>query len=490
MPASPTSPPGRQPLLSGLGLFTVLLGAALAPIDQFIVNVALPDIRTELHASAADLVWVVAAFGLALALLQVVGGRVGDAFGRRRLFQIGMLAFSVTSLLCGLAPTIGALIAARAAQGAAAALLVPQVLAIIQATTDPAARRRVLGLYGATGGIAMVIGQVLGGVLVTADVAGTGWRPVFFVVVPIGLLVAVMAGRTIPETRSDHPLAIDGRGTILLGITVLALLVPLTLGESIGWPLWTWASLAISPLLLWWFLRVEHRLEQDGRGPLMPPSLLRYERMGRGLLLFLPFFMAFGGFLFVFPITLQEGLHFSAIEAGLVLTPFALAFLAVSLMATRLGRLFGHRVMIYGPIIEITGIGLLIAASVAWWPNLTLLELAPGSAIAGAGQAMMIPAIYQLVLSGVPVEQAGAGSGALTTTQQVFLATGVAIIGATFAALTLPGPDGMRTAFAVSLGIVAALIAAIGLLAHRMHRPTARAGAGCTGGRDVPAFHA
>jgi MFS family permease len=462
-----------EPRLTGLGLLTVLLGAALAPTDQFIVNVALPDIRLQLHGSAADLEWVVAAFGLALALLQVIGGRVGDAFGRRRLFRVGILAFCGASLLCGLAPTIGALIAARATQGASAALMVPQVLSIIQATTDHASRRRVLGLYGATGGIAMVVGQVLGGVLVTADIGGSGWRPVFFVVVPVGLLVALLAGRTIPESRSPHPLAVDGRGTVLLGLAVLTLLVPLTLGESVGWPPWTWLSLAIAPALLWAFLHVERRLEAAGSAPLLRPSLLRYKRMGRGLLLFLPFFMAFGGFLFVFPITLQEGLGFSPVEAGLVLTPFALRFMVVSLLATPIGLRLGFRVMIVGPAIEIVGIALLVGAALAWWPHLTIAELAPGSAIAGVGQATMIPAIYQLVLADVPVEDAGAGSGVLTTTQQVFLAIGVATVGATFAGLTLPGPDGMRTAFTVSLAIVAALIASIGVLATVIHRPRA-----------------
>lgn len=193
------------PHLSGLGLFTVLLGAALPLIDFFIVNVALPSIEHDLAAGPALLELVVGGYGVAYAVLLVLGGRVGDSLGRRRLFLVGMAAFGVTSLACGLAPTAWALVAARVAQGAAAALMLPQVLATIQATTEGPRRAHAMSLYGATGGLSMVAGQILGGVLVAADLAGTGWRAVFLVNVPVVLVGLVLAVRSVPDTRAAGP---------------------------------------------------------------------------------------------------------------------------------------------------------------------------------------------------------------------------------------------------------------------------------------------
>src|SRR5690349_10992156 len=206
---SPVAPPA----LNGLGLFTVLLAAALPLIDFFIVNVALPTIGRDLHASESVLELVVAGYGLAYAVLLVLGGRLGDLFGRRRLFLGGMAAFGVTSLACGLAPSAWTLVAARVAQGAAAAAMLPQVLATIQSATAGPRRAKAMGLYGATAGLSMVAGQILGGILVAADLWGTGWRSVFLVNVPVVVVGLVLAVRGVPETRSQHPEPVDGPGT-------------------------------------------------------------------------------------------------------------------------------------------------------------------------------------------------------------------------------------------------------------------------------------
>ena len=216
-PTATVRSPAGPPVLGGLGLFTVLLGAALPLIDFFIVNVALPTIGRDLAASEAVLELVVAGYGVSYAVLLVLGGRLGDLFGRRRLFLGGMAAFAVTSLACGLAPTAWTLVAARIAQGAASAAMLPQVLATIQSATAGPRRARAMGLYGATAGLSMVAGQILGGVLVAADIAGTGWRSVFLVNVPVVLLGLVLAARTVPETRSQHPEPVDVPGTLLPG---------------------------------------------------------------------------------------------------------------------------------------------------------------------------------------------------------------------------------------------------------------------------------
>jgi MFS family permease len=266
-------------------------------VDFFIVNVALPTIGRDLHPSPPLLELVVSGYATAYALLLVLGGRLGDSLGRKRIFLLGMAAFTITSLACGLASTALFLVVARAAQGASAALMVPRVLATIQAATAGERRARALGRYGATGGIAAVLGQLLGGLLVSANLAGTGWRPIFLVNVPIGLAGLLLASRHVPDSRAAVAARIDVPGTMLLGVTVLAVLIPLTEGQALRWPSWAIGLLAAAPLALAGFAAVELRAERAGRSPLVPPSLLRHASMRSGLLLALPFFAGFGAFM-------------------------------------------------------------------------------------------------------------------------------------------------------------------------------------------------
>ncbi|WP_435156564.1 MFS transporter [Amycolatopsis sacchari] len=451
--------------LSRAGLATVLLGAALAPIDLFIVNVALPTIDADLHASTATLEWIVAGYGIAFALLLVVGGRLGDAFGRRRMFIAGLSAFTLLSLVCGIAPDATTLVLARAAQGAAAAMLVPQVLSIIQATTTGEHRARTLGYYGATGGIAMVVGQLLGGVLVSADLGGSGWRPIFLVNVPIGVLGVVLARRTLPETRAEHPMPVDRAGTALLGTALLALLIPLMEGRALGWPVWCWVLLALSPVAAAAFVAVERRVEAAGGVPLLPMSLLRTPTMRRGLGIAAPFFVGFGGFLFVYALTLQDGLHLGPLESGLALTPLAVAFLGASLLSSRLVARFGHRVVVLGASTQLLGLLTLVATVLLAWPDVNALALVPGTLLCGIGQGLTAPTMFRVILSRVPASSAGVGSGMLTTTQQTCLALGVALLGTLFSAF-----DFERGLVTVTL-VQALLVAGIAFAARRLPDP-------------------
>ncbi|MFF7068175.1 MFS transporter [Streptomyces pseudovenezuelae] len=459
------------PELGGLGLFTVLLAAALPLIDFFIVNVALPSIGADLSASESVLELVVAGYGLAYAVLLVLGGRLGDLFGRRRLFLGGMLAFGLTSLACGLAPTAWTLVAARVAQGAASAAMLPQVLATIQSSTTGSRRARAMGLYGATAGLAMVAGQILGGVLVAADIAGTSWRATFLVNVPVVLVGLVLAARTVPETRSPRPEPVDGPGTVLLAATLLALLAPLTEGRAAGWPLWTWLSLAAFPFLAGAFFAVERRADRGGRTPLVPPSLFELVSLRRGLLLILPFSMGFAGFMFVIAVALQEGAGRSPVQAGLALVPLAVTFLCTSIAGPRLITRFGTRVVTAGALIQGVGLGLMILAARSSWPDLGLLPLLPGGAIAGVGQALQLPVVFRIVLSEVPPARAGVGSGVMVTTQQASLALGVATLGSLFLAL-VPGM-GMRDALVTTLLVQLAGVALTGVLSLRLPRTVA-----------------
>ncbi|MEU6085562.1 MFS transporter [Streptomyces sp. NPDC047085] len=456
------------PALSGPGLFTVLLAAALPLVDFFIVNVALPTIGADLAAGEAVLELVVAGYGVAYAVLLVLGGRLGDLFGRRRLFLGGMAAFGLTSLACGLAPGAWSLVAARIAQGASAAAMLPQVLATIQAATSGTRRARAMSLYGATAGLSMVAGQILGGVLVAADLAGSGWRTIFLVNVPVVLLGLVLAVRHVPETRSQHPEPVDGPGTILLAVSLLTLLAPLTEGRAAGWPLWTWLALAAFPVAAAAFYAVERRADRAGRTPLVPPSLFALASLRRGLVLMVPFSMGFSGFMFVIALALQKGAGLGPVPAGLALAPMAVVFLFVSLAGPRLIARYGTRVVTAGSLVQ--GVGVLLIVLAAWrdWPHLGFGSLLPGAAVAGAGQALQLPNVFRIVMSEVPPARAGVGSGVMVTTQQSALALGVATLGTLF--LSLVPHHGMRDALVIALLVQLAGIVLTGLLSLRLPR--------------------
>ncbi|GCB49571.1 MFS transporter [Streptomyces sp. NL15-2K] len=464
-------PAPASPSLGGLGLFTVLLAAALPLVDFFIVNVALPTIGKDLAASESVLELVVAGYGLAYAVLLVLGGRLGDLFGRRRLFLGGMAAFGLTSLACGLAPTAWTLVAARVAQGAASAAMLPQVLATIQAATSGPRRAKAMGLYGATAGLSMVAGQILGGVLVSADLAGTGWRSVFLVNVPVVVVGLVLAARVVPETRAQRPEPVDGPGTVLLAVSLLTLLAPLTEGRAAGWPLWTWLSLAAFPFVAAAFYAVERRADRQGRTPLVPPSLFALVSLRRGLVIILPFSIGFSGFMFVIAVALQQGAGLGPVQAGLALVPLAVTFFFTSIAGPRLIARYGTRVVTAGSLLQGVGVGLIALAAWRSWPDLGLLALLPGGAVAGVGQALQLPVIFRIVLSEVPPARAGVGSGVMTTTQQSALALGVATLGTLF--LSLIPSMGMRNALVTTLLVQLATIALTGLLSLRLPRTIA-----------------
>ncbi|MCA1221072.1 MFS transporter [Streptomyces sp. 8L] len=460
-------------VLGPLGLFTVLLGAALPLIDFFIVNVALPTIEHDLDASPAVLELVVAGYGLSYAVLLVLGGRLGDMFGRRRLFIAGMAAFGLTSLACGLAPDAWSLVGARVAQGAASALMLPQVLATIHSSTTGHRRARALSMYGATAGLSMVAGQILGGVLVAADIGGSGWRAIFLVNVPVALVGLFLAVRSVPETRSQAPAPIDVPGTALLAASLTSLLLPLTEGRASGWPAWTWVSLAAFPFLAYALYQVERRADRAGRTPLVPPSLFQLVPLRRGLVLIVPFSIGFGGFMFVFTVALQQGLGMGAVAAGVALVPLAVGFFAASLSGPRLVLRLGSRVVALGGVLQALGLALLAYQVWRDWPSLGTLALLPGTALAGLGQGLQLPVLFRIVLSDVPAERAGVGSGVMVTTQQSMLALGVATLGSLFLTLSGTGSPHMGHALAVTLLTQLGLVALTALLALRLPRQMA-----------------
>ena len=451
--------------LTPIALAAVLLGAFLSIADFFIVNVALPTIDSRLHASSGTLELVVAGYGVPYALLLVLGGRLGDLYGRRRLFMVGMSSFTLFSLLCGLAPNVATLIACRGLQGASAALMVPQALATIQATSAGQRRARALGLYGATAGIAAVVGQIAGGALVAANIGGSSWRPIFLVNVPLGLAGLVLAWRTVPVTRSSEPARIDPLGTALLATMVISLLVPLTEGRALGWPAWSLALLALFVPAALVFVTAERRLERLGGHPIVPPSLVRLPGMNRGLLIAAPFFAGFGAFMFVSALALQGGAGLGPLGSGLALVPMAVSFLLASLQTARLTARYGRRVISVGALLQAVGLAGLALTLLLAWPGVDALNLAPAMIVAGFGQGLMMSPLFGVVLSGVPADRAGVGSGILVTAQQTALALGVAALGSLFVSLATPGSIGMRGAFVVVLAVQVVIALAVALAA-------------------------
>jgi MFS family permease len=441
--------------LHPFGVLVLLAGAFLPIADFFIVNVALPTIDRTLHASGPTLELIVAGYGVAYASVLVLGGRLGDRYGRHRLFMAGLAAFILASLACGLAPSIWVLIGARIVQGAAAAMLVPQVLATCHATLEGERKARALALYGATSGIAAVIGQLAGGILVHADIAGTDWRPIFLINIPLGLVVLAIARQVVPATRSEHPVGIDLLGTVLFGATLIALLAPLTEGQNLGWPAWTWAALVLAGALALTTFTVERRLERRGIVPLLPPSVLRLPSMWRGLAMLLPFSVGFGAFMFVFALTTQDGLHYDALKGGLAILPMAALFLGGSILSPKLIGRYGRGAVAAGAAVQAIGLALLITVMLTAWPYVTMLELAGPLALQGAGGSMLFTGLFRVTLADVPAHHAGIGGGTLITLQQSGLALGVATLGTLFLARE---PHGISHAFAAAIGTQLAIV--------------------------------
>jgi len=323
-------------------LAVVLVGAFMALLDVAIVNVAIPSIRQGLDAGFGSVAFVVTAYTLSYACLLITGGRLGDLAGRRRMFLVGLLVFTAASAACGAAPSIAVLIVARAVQGVGGALLYPQVLSIIQVTFQGADRVKALGIFGAVLGLAFVVGQILGGLLLSVDVAGLGWRLVFLVNVPVGVLGAYAAVRIVPRDQPDADTRLDLGGVVLAAVTVLLVAFPLLEGRDRGWPVWMLLCLLAAIPAGAAFVLYERRVDS----PLLRLDLFRRPGVAAGVPVAALFMLAYGGFLFVLAVFLQSALGMSPLQAGLTYGPSGLGFLLASLQAPRLVPLLGRGVLI------------------------------------------------------------------------------------------------------------------------------------------------
>lgn len=415
------------------GLIVLLAGQLLPMIDFSIVNVALDAMSATLHASPIQLELIVAVYGIAFAVSLAMGGRLGDNFGRRRVFSTGVLLFGIASLICGIAPNVWALLLARALQGIGAALIVPQILATLHVTLHGREHSRALGLYGGIGGMAFIIGQVLGGFLINADPGGYGWRSVFLINIPLCLAILLLAPRSIPETQNDRRVAIDWPGTLYLVGAIGCLLTALALGPLLHWS-WPCIVLLVAfPLLLSQLRRVEQALEKRGGAPLLPPALMRLHGVRFGLTIAVLFFCCWSGFMFVVALTLQSGLGLSAFQSGNAFIALGVAYFISSLLSARVVERLGKvPTLITGCAIQMTGL-----LGLAWtfnhgWPHVGIAQLIPATALIGFGQAFIVSCFFRIGLAEVPKSHAGAGSAMLSTVQQAAFGLGPMVLGAVY----------------------------------------------------------
>ena len=415
-------------------MFVILLvGAFLPPLDFFIVNVALPSIRGELGASSAAEQLVISAYAALYAVTLTTGGRLGDLFGRGRVFFLGLIGFAVASTLCGLAGSPWVLVAGRALQGVTAAVMAPQALASVQAIFPEREKPLALSIYGAIFGLAAVVGQALGGLLISLDLMGLGWRAIFLINLPVAMLVLLLGIPLMKETRANDPRRLDLAGMVLSMLALGALLVPLIEGREAGWPLWSWLSLAAAPLLAWLFWRYETRLAREGGAPLLDPDALRAPGLGQALLIALLFY-AIGSFFQLLSVYLQDALHMTALQAGLVFLPFGAGFLLGPLPTPSLRQVFGPYVNAIGMGLEVVGfLGLagLIAATLSG-VHPPPLPLAALLFVTGFGQGLALPTLMRMVTGRVAPAFSGMIAGIASSTLQVSLALSVAVIGGVF----------------------------------------------------------
>ena len=465
-----------------LMLVVLLAGQFMALLDVTIVNVAMPTIGRSLHASGAELQLVIAGYLVSYAMLLITGARLGDLLGRRRVFLLGLGLFTLASLACGLAPNIGVLIAARFVQGAGAAAMVPQIMSVIQVRFSGAARARALSAYTAVLSSGFVVGQVVGGALVTANLFGSGWRPVFLVNVPIGLAVLALAPRLVPRDAPSGQRRLDLRGLSVAVPAVFLVVLPLALGHQERWPAWSFACIALGCALAVVFFRTERAVAAAGGDPLLRVSVLRSPGLLSGLGAIVLLMCPYGGFLFSFAIHLQAGLGYDPLRAGLAFAPCAVVFGLCGYFWRRLPARWYPFLTPAGCLAGAAGYAGLAA---------TLRSGATGGlplqvclVATGAGLALAFSPLVTHALVRVPVTSAADASGLLTTAIQLGQAVGVAAFGGLF--LTLDSRGGAAAdvsghaiavtlawvALATGFGVLAAVPLTRAVLAARRASPT------------------
>jgi EmrB/QacA subfamily drug resistance transporter len=458
-------------------LALVLAAECMDLLDGTIVNVAGPTIRTELRASSTGLEWIIGGYALTFAIGLITGARLGDRYGRKRMFVAGAFGFVVTSLLSAFAVNPAMLIGSRLAQGLTAALLIPQGLGIVREVFSPEDQGSAFGVFGPVIGLSAVLGPIIGGALVDLNAFGSGWRLIFFVNLPLGLTAAIGAIRLMPESRAPGAAGADWTGT-LLGAAAMGLLIyPLIQGQQAGWPLWTYAMMAASAAAFGLLVIWSRRQGRRGRPMLIETSVLRHRAFSAGLACITVFFAGMIGTLLALTLFLQFGEHFSAIHAGLTLAPFAAgtaigAVVATTTLVPRIGR-------------TTLQLAAAVIAGGSWWVYHTIsvhglatssVDLLPAQLVLGIGIGMIVAPLFDFILASVTDAEVGSASGVVNALQQLGGAVGVAVIGTVF--FSVLGREGFTAAIEhcllIELGIAPVLALLAALLPYRPRDPEAQ----------------
>lgn len=416
-----------------VALIIVALAFVMDLLDNTIVNIAIPSIRDNLGASYAVIQWLIAGYALSFAVLLITGGRMGDVFGYKKLFLIGVGGFTLASLLSGCAWNSEVLIIARLLQGAMAALMVPQVMSLMQVMFKPSERGSIMGIFGALAGVAASLGPVIGGILIHFNIAGLDWRPIFLINIPVGLFALFMGWRYLPNGKSPHPLKLDLLGTILIMSAMFLLVFPLIEGRDLGWPLWGYGMMAAAAIMLvifgWW---QSVKDKKDG-SPLVVPSLIKTRTFVLGLLVNIIFEGAMIGFFLPFTLIIQVGFGYEVIKAALTGIPTAIGIsVAMAVFSQKIIPKLGRYTMTLGTVLMAAGLGIVYYFIHGNGLDTTPWEFIPGLLVTGAGMALIMSPMFSVVLADVDARHAGSASGVMNAVQQLGGAIGTALIGVLF----------------------------------------------------------
>ncbi|MCA2220461.1 MFS transporter [Nonomuraea aurantiaca] len=453
-----------------VALFVILAAEVMDLLDALVTSIAAPTIQKDLGGSSSLVQWLVAGYTLAMAVGLITGGRLGDLYGRKRMFVIGALGFTAASLLCGIAANPEMLIAGRVVQGLFGAVMLPQGLGLIKEMFPPQEMGKAFGMFGPVMTISSVGGPILAGWLIDADLFGTGWRMIFLINLPLGLAAALAGMRFLPEFRLSNATKLDLVGMLLVSAAAFLLIFPLIQGRELDWPAWTFVSMAASIVVFAVFGRYESRRAASGKDPLVTPSLFRKRAFTGGLVAGLAFFTGMIGLSLVFTLYTQVGLGYSPLKAGLTGLPQAIGgVIGFGLAMSGLQEKLGRGLLQIGTAVMAVGAGVLgltihlVDTDVSPW------QLSPGLAFVGIGMGLTMAPFFDIVLSGVEPHESGSASGTLTATQQLGGALGSALLGTLFFNL-LKSQWSFGSAMQVTIWVEIGLLVLTFLLAYLLPR--------------------
>ncbi len=456
-----------------LVLTVVLIAEMMDLLDSTIVNVGGPALAEKLHATSTDLQWVIGGYALALGSGLILGGRLGDRFGRRNMFLFGLVGFTLASLACAFAPTIVALIVLRFIQGFLGAMLLPQGFGLIRDAFPPAEFGKAFAAYGPAFGLGGILGPIIGGFLIQANILDLGWRAVFLVNVPIGIIATAISYRFLQKTSADKTIKIDIFGALLVMLASGLLVYPLIQGQQAGWPLWTYLMLGGSVLAFLLFARLEFVARKEGKTTLIDPTIFKHRDYTFGLAGLGLYFAGFTGIYLILTLFLQFGEKFTSAEAGLGNIPIALGSaiggtISGAFLAEKIG---GRYTLQIGAAVQLAGIALLWFALPSL-NNFSIWQIVPALVVSGIGTGLIAAPIFDTILSTVEPQQSGSASGVLSAVQSVFSSVGVAIFGTVFFNFALKGQAdvGFRNGLLVQLILVVLFVAISSVLPKRIRQ--------------------